>query len=372
MRPDRPIRIWALLGDHRGDNNQVLALAESLGLPFEAKSLEYRKDVRKGVRGILWRALLRAMPPTLIGLTARSRAMLTGELPDLVIAIGSRTAGIVRILRRRSRGRILTVQLGNPRVSPSHFDLVITTPQYPVPDAPNVVRLPISIGRSFAHPSPSEATVDFFAKLPQPRRLLLLGGPTTFWALNRDDVTQAIATLLRDCQADGGSLVVLPSPRTPKEVAAAAQAAVASAPVPAVVAPLEGPPSYGELLGAAHRIFITADSVAMISEALRTGKPVGLVPVRATRWGKLRLAQHDLRSPDRPIAPRDLRYFWAALQQGGLVGTVEAPAHGEDPDVNRTAVALVRRLLAPQDRPAIDGRDNAPSAPASQAEHIQA
>src|SRR5579872_2945852 len=123
MRPDRPIRIWALLGDHRGDNNQVLALAESLGLPFEAKSLEYRKDIRKGVRGILWRALLRAMPPTLIGLTGRSRAMLTGEPPDLVIAIGSRTAGIVRILRRRSCGRMLTVQLGNPRVSPRHFDL---------------------------------------------------------------------------------------------------------------------------------------------------------------------------------------------------------------------------------------------------------
>jgi hypothetical protein len=31
----RDPRIWALLGAHAGDNNQVLALAEELGLPFE-------------------------------------------------------------------------------------------------------------------------------------------------------------------------------------------------------------------------------------------------------------------------------------------------------------------------------------------------
>ena len=30
----KPLRVWALLGPHRGDNNQVLALAEALGLPF--------------------------------------------------------------------------------------------------------------------------------------------------------------------------------------------------------------------------------------------------------------------------------------------------------------------------------------------------
>ena len=36
-----PIRIWALLGARAGDNNQVIGLAEALGLPFEVKALEY-------------------------------------------------------------------------------------------------------------------------------------------------------------------------------------------------------------------------------------------------------------------------------------------------------------------------------------------
>jgi len=372
MQSDRPIRIWALLGDHPGDNNQVLALAEDLGLPFETKPLQYHKDVQKGFWAARRRWLLRALPPSLIGLTQASRAMLDGEPPDLVIAIGSRTAPIVRVLRRRAHGRMRAVQLGNPRVSPSHFDLVLTTPQYPVPDAPNVVRLPIAIGRSFARPPPSEASRDFLEKLPAPRRLLLLGGPTTFWTLDPADLTAAIATLLRDRQANGGSLIILPSPRTPDDVVAVAHAALPAMPGPAVVAPLKGPPSYAELLDAADQIFVTADSVAMISEALRTGKPVGLVPVEVTAWGKARLPRHDRRSPGQPIFPRDLRYFWAELQERGLVGTVEAPAQGVDPDVNRIAVDLVRRLLAPLDRPATDGRDTAPSTPASQAEHIRA
>jgi hypothetical protein len=34
--------VWVLLGPHRGDNNQVLALAEALGLPFRAIQMSYR------------------------------------------------------------------------------------------------------------------------------------------------------------------------------------------------------------------------------------------------------------------------------------------------------------------------------------------
>ena len=39
-------RIWVLLGHRRGDNNQLLALAEGLGLPFETRTIGYRKTAR--------------------------------------------------------------------------------------------------------------------------------------------------------------------------------------------------------------------------------------------------------------------------------------------------------------------------------------
>ena len=40
--PGRPPRVWAVLCYRAGDNEQVLALAEALGWPFEVKRLAYR------------------------------------------------------------------------------------------------------------------------------------------------------------------------------------------------------------------------------------------------------------------------------------------------------------------------------------------
>ena len=130
------IRVWALLGPHRGDNNQILALAEALGLPFEQKWLRYNQ--------------LRRVQPGLLGATfgtvaAVARAQLEGEPPDLTISTGLRSVPVVRELRRRSGGKMRAVHLGYPRVSPSHFDLVVPTPEYPVPDAPNVVLIPFAL-----------------------------------------------------------------------------------------------------------------------------------------------------------------------------------------------------------------------------------
>src|SRR5437879_4116803 len=129
-------RVWALLGPHRGDNNQVLALAEALGLPFEEKTLSYNA--------------LRRIPPGLLGATFASVAadalgQLEGEPPDLTISTGLRSVPVVRELRHRSGGRTRLVHLGYPRVSPRHFDLVVPTPEYPVPAAPNVLRIPFAL-----------------------------------------------------------------------------------------------------------------------------------------------------------------------------------------------------------------------------------
>src|SRR5690348_3951784 len=136
MPPQTTARVWALLGPHRGDNNQVLALAEALGLPFEEKKLEYNQ--------------LRRVPPGLLGATLgsvekRCRAQLEGEPPDLTISTGLRSVPVVRELKRRSGGRTRCVHLGFPRISPRHFDLVVPTPEYPVPDAQNVLRVPFAL-----------------------------------------------------------------------------------------------------------------------------------------------------------------------------------------------------------------------------------
>jgi hypothetical protein len=173
--------------------------------------------------------------------------------------------------------------------------------------------------------------------------------------------------LLRQTEADGGSLIVLPSPRTPPEVIAAARDAARRTSAAALLAPLGGPPSYAELLAAADRICVTADSVSMVSESLRTGKPVGLVPIRSTRLGKLFMHVMDWVRPGHPIYPRDLRYFWRSLESQGLAGTLARPLAGEVPDMAMLAAERVRQLLARQVPLARAARDGVQSAPASPA-----
>src|SRR5437868_14675903 len=188
-------RVWALLGPHRGDNNQVLALAEALGLPFEEKPLSYNA--------------LRRVPPRLLGatfarVTTASRALLEGEPPDLTISTGLRSVPVVRELKRRSGGRTRTVHLGYPRISHRHFDLVVPTPEYPVPDAPNVLRIPFALTPHRAR-AVEQSDRNLLNAYPQPRRLFLIGGPTLYWELSVHGMAAAVRKLLERAQAEGGS-----------------------------------------------------------------------------------------------------------------------------------------------------------------------
>ncbi len=157
MSAQRP-RIWVLLGHRRGDNNQLLALAEGLRLPFETRTLAYRKS---------WPILLKLLPTRPHLLTSGARRNLQPPWPDLVIGIGRRSVAVARWIRAASGGRTKIVRLGNPRAEAKLFDLVITTPQYPVRGQGNVLTLPVSMGR---YPQGSEA---------DERRRELAGGAAT-------------------------------------------------------------------------------------------------------------------------------------------------------------------------------------------------
>jgi hypothetical protein len=112
--------------------------------------------------------------------------------------------------------------------------------------------------------------------------------------------------------------------------------------------PAEGPPSYSALLAAADTIFVTADSVAMVSDAILTAKPVGLLPIRPSLLGRAYMRLADRLRPGKRVFPRDLRFFWAALDADGLVGTLEQPCGGPVPDLAAMIADRVRGLLQPR------------------------
>jgi mitochondrial fission protein ELM1 len=326
---ERPPRIWLLLGSRRGDNNQVLALGEALGLPFETRTLSYRP---------MWGVLLKLFPKGLVHLRSGSRRWLKPPWPDLVIGIGRRSVPVARWIRDKSGERAKLVRLGHPRAPNELFDLVLTTRQYPVPQGDNVVVLPLALNRFRKPPAATAEEQAYLDSRPRPHLLLSLGGTAPMWRLHIAALGEAAANLAERAAAAGGTLIVVGSPRTPGE---AWQAVLEATQASGNVAIVASEVRYPVLLGDADEQFVTADSVSMISEAVLTGKPVGLIPVEPDARGR----RHFEGSDPASTQVRDPRRFWADVSSRGLVGTVEEPKRGEVEDPVETAVAAVKRRL---------------------------
>ena len=110
---------------------------------------------------------------------------------------------------------------------------------------------------------------------------------------------------------------------------------------------LTGPgqsPDYPALLANADTIHVTADSVAMVSDAIWTGKPVALIPAKASITGRAIMAAADKIRPGRRLYPRDLRFFWRGLAQLGLSSEAVDPDLSTD-ELLQMILDRVRRVL---------------------------
>lgn len=320
--------MWVLLGPHKGDNNQVLALAEALGVPFRAIELRYKRFAHLP-------AVCRTISVSQVEDECRSE--IAPPWPSLVLGIGQRSVPVARYIQRESGGRAKIVRLGDPMISHRYFDLVITTTQYAVRDADNVVRLPLTITDQDKI-LPNKLEERWLESFAHPRRLLVIGGKTSLWRFGREVITDSAEWLLDRAVEDGGSVMAVTSPRTSPELIYAAKATLGEQAV------VTGPfPRYGALLHAADEIHVTGDSVSMLSDAIASAKPVGLIPLQPDGLAKFLEFAGKVRG--RPYRMRDLEKFWTDLRTRGLVGTLEHPIQGRlDISPIDTAVAAVRAL----------------------------
>ena len=321
--------VWVLLGPHKGDNNQVLALAEALGLPFRAIELSFRPLSHVP-------AVFRSV--TISHLDDECRTEIAAPWPSLVLGIGQRSVPVARYIQRESGGRAKIVRLGDPMISHRYFDLVITTTQYAVRDADNVVRLPITITDQDQQ-QPNKLEERWLESFPHPRRLLVIGGKTSLWRFDPKLIADAATTLKARAAVEGGSVIAVTSPRTSEALLVAVRQALGDKAI------VNGPfPRYGALLASADEVHVTGDSVSMISDAIASGKPVGLIPLESDCVAKFVRFVGDLRG--KPFRMRELAKFWDDLRSRGLVGTLEKPRSGTlDVSPIDTAVSAVYEIM---------------------------
>ena len=351
-------RVWTLLAEREGDNAQVRGLAEALGWPVEAKRLTYTRRYR------WWNLLLGA---SLLSLDGRRSSPLAPPWPDLVIAAGRRSAPVARWIRRRSGGRTRLVHIGRPWAPLGCFDLVVTTPQYGLPQRPNVLHnaLPITRVDATRLAEARACWAPRLAALPRPLVALLVGGDSPPYVLDPETAARLGREAAGCARALGGTLLVTCGPR----VRAAAVEALAAAASGAGhfhrwrAGDSDNP--YLAYLALADRLIVTGDSASMLAEACATGKPVSIFPLpeRADwRWRATRSVQRWVeRRQARPSVRGTLRQqdwvgrLWDRLVGLGLIKRTRdlARVHGvvggrgpgsHPPDDLERAVARVRQL----------------------------
>lgn len=269
-------RVWVIDSHRAGEQTQLRALADGLGWPYEIKSLRYRKyEIRT--------TLLRGSD--LRGVDLPRSDPLAPPWPDLVLSMGMRNEPVCRWIRAQSGGRTRLVYLGRLWSDPCHFDLVVTTPQYPVPKRDNVLcnALPLhGVGQGRLAKA-AALWAPRLAHLPRPYLTVNIGGSSGPYAFGPRAAQRLLHETVAHAREMGGSILVSSSARTP---ACAIDAFAAQTDVPMQLYRWQrhDPDNpYLGFLALADEIIVTADSISMLAEAGATGKPVRLFDLGAGR-----------------------------------------------------------------------------------------
>jgi mitochondrial fission protein ELM1 len=267
-----PLQLWAVSDGRAGIEGQVVGLAQAIAA---------RTPAEVALKHVGYRGLLAALPAPLnplprAGLTDPSQ--IAPPWPDLWIAAGRASLPLSIRVKRWSGGRTFVVQLQDPRLPPSLFDLVIP-PSHDGLSGDNV--FPIIGSPHRVTPERLAADLPRFAAaidpLPHPRVAVLIGGTSKAFDLSSERASE-MARMIRDgVETAGGSILVTFSRRTPEKARALIAARLRD--LPGQIWSGEGDNPYFAYLAAADVVLVTEDSTNMAAEAAATGKPVLVMPM---------------------------------------------------------------------------------------------
>ena len=213
-----PPSVWLLMGNRAGDNSQVKGLGEALDWPFEEKHFEFQ-SYEKFVN-LPWGAHL-------MGIVKKRSTPLCAPWPDLVISAGRKNEPIARYIQARAMAeegnRTRLIHVGRPWAAPPNWDLIITTPQYRLPQNSNILHNDTPLHRVTRERLNEDAKLwaDRVADLPRPLIAVLCGGNSGPYPFDRASGERLAAAADALAKELGGSLLVTTSKRTLDETTAA-------------------------------------------------------------------------------------------------------------------------------------------------------
>lgn len=309
----KKLSCWVVTEGKAGMENQCLGLSVALGLQPVVKRVKLNFP---------WKQLSPFLRHGLAYATSSKGDIIAPPWPDLLIASGRSSVPASILARRASRelGGLgtFTVQIQNPVIDASRFDLVVV-PRHDLLIGDHVMSTRGSLHRVTPELLANEAGLFLpqVAHLPSPRFAVSIGGSNSVYNLTlreMKDIAQQLAALA----GREGSLMITTSRRTGAENLALLQEALKG--TPSYIWDGSGHNPYYGMLGLADAILVTCDSVNMISEACSTGKPVMVIelPGGSDKFRRFHQAMRD-DGMTRPFRGHVERWTYAPLDDMRLV-----------------------------------------------------
>ena len=267
-RSPSDLSAWVITDGKIGIVNQAVGLAEAIGVPFVEKTVLLSPPWRWLPANLWPQGTLGTARPT------RTEDSLAPPWPDLIISCGRQAVGPARAVKAKSGAFHAHIQ--HPRMLLSTFDVLIV-PAHDRLEGDNVIVTNGAIHR-VTPARLAAAAADFktlLAPLPRPLIAVLIGGGSKSHRLTLERSKNIAAQLKNFAKSTGGGLAITTSRRTGAENEAVLRDSLRGPDVFFWDGAGENP--YFGLLGLADHIIVTADSVNMVSEACRTGKPVHVI-----------------------------------------------------------------------------------------------
>jgi mitochondrial fission protein ELM1 len=269
-------RVWLLLGEKRGDNAQIINLAEAVRWDYE---------VRRLVVGAKWVTGKPKVRARIDHLDLDRSDALEGPWPDLVITAGRRLSCVALWIKRASAGKTRLVMVGKPRRLLDEFNLIVVAKHYAISPRPNVAAHALPL--MHVDPDALNAARTLWRSrldaLPRPLTALMVGGPTGGLRFDLDTARDLFERTLASVAASGGSLYITTSRRTPPDVIEMLRRECPASGClfifDAAASPDENP--YHALLALADRFVVTTDSASMMVEVAQLGRALAIYPLES-------------------------------------------------------------------------------------------
>ena len=271
---------WVVTNGTAGTVSQALGLAQAIG---------FKKIKQKIFKAGFTFALLPFFAHVgLKNFLLSDSDKLEGPWPDIIVGCGRRIIPFLLYIKRVTGGKTYCIYIQDPKISSKYFDLVIKMHHDSI-QGDNVIATDFSLNLINEEKLSKEAKKHEkkFAKFSPPYYVILIGGNTKRYTMSDraiEDLLAKVNAIIRLCH---GSVIITTSRRTPNLVRAILINRFSKNNKVYIANPdskVSNP--YFAMLKLAEKIFVTNDSVNMISEACACEKQVYILPLLNISLGK--------------------------------------------------------------------------------------